>query len=298
MSAAGFARRPGWGHVSIRGADTWSFLEGLVSQDLDPLRDGDGAHALLLTPQGKLDADLRILRVGDDAWIDAADGPALAASLSRFKLRVDAEIEDRSAEWAMLSARGIDVSSVLGVEVPDAPHAHVARADVRIVRADWPDLPGSDVVGSSSAVEAVSEELGRAGLDQLDTTGFERLRIEAGVPLQGADLDERTIPQEAFLERDAVSFEKGCFLGQELVARIDTRGHVNRYLRRIEVVDAVPPRGAELRTPEDKVVGALTSVAAQPDGGAVALAMVRREVEPPAELDVTWNDHHAVAHVR
>jgi folate-binding protein YgfZ len=116
---------------------------------------------------------------------------------------------------------------------------------------------------------------------------YEVARIEAGVPRLGVDVDERTIPQEAFLERDAVSFTKGCFLGQELVCRIDTRGHVNRHLRLLRLSgEAVPAPGAEVLA-GDTTVGTLTSVAGVPgESRAVALAMLRREVEPPADVRV------------
>lgn len=294
---AGFAPRPGWGFVRVHGPDAWRFLQDLVSQDLDPLDDGSGAHSLLLTPQGKIDADFRILRVGDEAWLDGLDGPALAASLVRFRIRVDVEIEDRSAEWSLLAVRGDDAVAALGAEVPVDAYAHVGRGDARVVRSDWPGVSGVDVVGPRAAVRAIADELEASGIALLDDATFERLRIEAGVVLQGVDVDERTIPQEAFLE-DAVSFTKGCFLGQELVCRIDTRGHVNRYLRKVEVADAVPAVGAELHGDEGKTVGTLTSVAARPDGGAVALAMVRREIEPPAELEVTWDGNAAPASIR
>jgi len=294
---AGFVERPGWGFVRVHGPDAWSFLQDLVSQDLDPLGDGDGAHSLLLTPQGKLDADFRVLRAGDEAWLDGVNGDALASSLARFRIRVEVEIEDRSAEWSMLSVRGPDATSLPGLEAPAEAHAHVARGDVRVVRADWPETPGVDMLGPSDAVRAVEDELEQDGVGRLDDATFERLRIEAGVALLGVDVDDRTIPQEALLE-DAVSFTKGCFLGQELVCRIDTRGHVNRYLRRVEIADAVPAVGAELHADQGKAVGTLTSVAARPEGGAVALAMVRREVEPPADLEVTWDGHRAPASIR
>ena len=118
----------------------------------------------------------------------------------------------------------------------------------------------------------------------------------AGVPRLGVDVDDSTIPQEAFLEQDAVSFTKGCFLGQELVCRIDTRGHVNRFLRGIRVAPAagIPPVGAEIAR-GDKVVGTVTSVAALPasagaqPGGSVALATLRREVEPGSEVTLRWD---------
>ncbi len=117
----------------------------------------------------------------------------------------------------------------------------------------------------------------------LDADAYERARIEAGVPRLGADLDDSTIPQEAWLDRDAVSFTKGCYLGQELVARIDSRGHVNRVLRWIRPADAttVLARDAEVEV-DGKVVGQVTSAIP-----GLALAFVRREVEPPATATVT-----------
>lgn len=117
---------------------------------------------------------------------------------------------------------------------------------------------------------------------------LEVLRIEAGVPKQGVDVDDATIPQEAFLERDAVSFTKGCFIGQELVCRIDSRGHVNRFLRRLDLPGTVvPPHGSDVHH-DGKAVGGVTSAVAVPgDDRVVALAMIRREVEPPATVTVT-----------
>jgi folate-binding protein YgfZ len=116
----------------------------------------------------------------------------------------------------------------------------------------------------------------------LDDAAYERARIEAGVPRMGVDIDERTIPQEAGLERDAVSFTKGCFVGQELVCRIDTRGHVNRFLRRVRGTGL--RAGAEVRL-DGRAVGHVTSAA-----GEVALAMLRREAEPGARVEVDGRD--------
>ena len=121
--------------------------------------------------------------------------------------------------------------------------------------------------------------------------------MRAGVPRQGLDIDEKTIPQEAFLELDAVSFTKGCFLGQELVCRIDTRGHVNRLLRSLRIgatgIDTTPPSGAGIVV-DGKEVGALTTVA-RSEGGVVALGYVRHEVEVPADVVVRWDGGEAPA---
>jgi tRNA-modifying protein YgfZ len=266
--------RSGRGFVLVSGPDALSFLQALVSADLDALADGEGTHSLLLTPQGKLDVDFRLLRVGADAWLDCDPGlgARLASSLNRFKIRVQADVVDRSDDYAMVSVVGGDAPG----GVPDAPDAHREVDGVRIVRTSW----GHDLLVPRS----------RAGELPAATVGpvaYEAWRIEQGIPVQPFDLDDATIPQEAFLEQDAVSFTKGCFLGQELVCRIDSRGHVNRFLRRVTAIEGDwPVRGAEVVV-DGKVVGALTSVAPAevPTG---ALGYVRREIDPPSAVELRW----------
>ncbi len=255
MTALAF-RRPDAGVVTVEGPDAISFLQSLVSQDLEPLRDGEWTRSLLLQPQGKLTAVFDAQRVSPELVVLVTDegyGPALAEALNRFRIRVKAEVVDRTGDWEV-----------------------VWRTD------------GPPIVGARGEVTYDGEVL--------DADAYERWRVEHGRPRLGVDVDDKTIPQEAYLERDAVSFTKGCFLGQELVCRIDTRGHVNRYLRRLEVRDAVPERGAEV-VAGDKAVGTVTSVVARDDGGAIALAMVRREVEPPASVTVRWHGRSAEAAV-
>jgi tRNA-modifying protein YgfZ len=258
------------GFVTVTGPDAFSFLQALVSADLDGLGDGDAVHSLLLTPQGKLDVDFRLVRLGDDAWLDTAPGlgAQLAASLNRFKIRVQADVTDRTGELGVLSR----VGSFAG-EVP---------VGVVVVPTAW----GHDLLGPRAALPRPDHVV--------DPLAFEAWRIERGIPVQPADLDESVIPQEAFLEQDAVSFTKGCFLGQELVCRIDTRGHVNRFLRRVVDVEGDwPAPGAEMVV-DGKVVGTLTSVAPAelPTG---ALGYVRREVEPPAHVELRWVGGTALA---
>jgi tRNA-modifying protein YgfZ len=287
-TAAGVVDASERGAVLVTGPDAWSYLQSLVSADLDTVDDGDGVHSLLLTPQGKLDVDFRLLRVGDEAWLDcdAGFGEQLAASLNRFRIRVKCDVTDRTGSWGALAVRGpnaVDAASALGVQVPGTPHSHVPFEEAVVVRVPWPGCDGFDVVGPPSTVASAAARLSAAGLAACSSDAYEALRIEVGVPRQGFDLDEKTIPQEAFLDRDAVSFSKGCFLGQELVCRIDTRGRVNKYLRRItDLGDETPPRGAEI-VAGDKVVGAVTSSVP-----AAALGYVRHEVEPPAAVELRW----------
>jgi folate-binding protein YgfZ len=252
------------GVVTVTGIDAFSFLQALVSADLDGLADGDAVHSLLLTPQGKLEVDFRLLRVGDDAWLDCAPGLGahLAASLNRFRIRVQADVIDRSDELGVLSRIG-----PLEIDVPVGVHG---------VPTAW----GTDLIGPRAALPSVETLVA--------PEAFDAWRIERGIPVQPIDIDASTIPQEAFLEQDAVSFTKGCFLGQELVCRIDSRGHVNRFLRRFtEIEGDWPVRGASVVV-DGKTVGALTSVA-PPDVPTGALGYVRREVEPPTAVELQWD---------
>jgi folate-binding protein YgfZ len=256
--------------VVVTGPDAFPFLQSLVSQDLDGMAAGDVRPSLLLSPQGKLDVACRVARVGDEAWldVDAGFGARLAASLDRFRIRVQVTLEDRSDGWGMVAVRGAPV---------EPPPGAVAL----------PVAGGVDLIGPASALVGVAS----AGLSAAE---YERARIEAGAGRLGADLDESVIPQEAFLEGDAVSFTKGCFLGQELVCRIDTRGHVNRYLRRLDVAGPDRPEpGAPIHA-RAKVVGAITSVTPADDGPVVALGFVRREVEPPAEVVIGPDAAHGI----
>ena len=255
--------------VVVHGPDAFSFLQSLVSQDLDPVGDGEAVDSLLLSPQGKLDVAFRLVRVGDAAWLDcdAGFGAQLAASLNRFRIRVKAEVEDRSDGWGLVAVRD--------GAIPTAPAGCVGFAN-------------GDVIGPAAALGPIA---GRG----VDADGYERWRIEAGVPKLGTDVDGKTIPQEAFLERDAVSFTKGCFLGQELVCRIDTRGHVNKYLRRLDVAGSTrPAAGDEIRI-DDQSVGTVTSVTPADGGPVVALGYLRREVEVPAQVAIGAPGHVVTA---
>jgi folate-binding protein YgfZ len=260
----------GRGVVVVAGPEAVSFLQALVSADLDPVVPGDHVESLLLTPQGKLDVAFRLLRVADDElWLDTDPGfgAQLAASLEKFRIRVKAEVLDRSDE--------MDVVSLIG---PGAP----ATLDLGETACTIATPHGIDLIGPRAVLAAVDDA------PLVDAEVYDAWRIEQGIPLQPLDIDEKTIPQEAELEVDAVSFTKGCFLGQELVCRIDSRGHVNRFLRRFESIEGDwPVRGAEVVV-DGKAVGALTSVAPAtlPTG---ALGYVRREVEPPATVELRWD---------
>ncbi|MBK9181280.1 MAG: hypothetical protein IPM45_17270 [Acidimicrobiales bacterium] len=267
--------------VMVQGPDAAAFLQGQLSQDVLGLDVGASGWSFVLQPQGKVDAFVRVLRSGDHAYvldIDGGWGEALLARLRRFLLRVQVELAP--IEWRCLAIRG--------------PRAHaVARpAEGRVVvPADWPGLPGVDLLGPSPAVPD--------GVAVCPLGAYEVVRVEAGVPTMGAELTEATIPAETGLIDRAVSFTKGCFTGQELVARIDSRGgNVPRHLRGVVIgAGGVPPVGAAVVVGGAEV-GRLTSVATSPERQApVALAYVARAVVPPAEGEVVWGGGAAPASV-
>jgi folate-binding protein YgfZ len=277
------AERSPHGLVVVSGDDATTFLQSLVSQDLDAIADGESARSLLLTPHGKLGLLFRATRLGEEWWLDldAAFGPMLAETLTRYRIRVKADITDRTEATGLVSVIGAIDQPTSMLSIPT----------------QWGDQTGTDFLGPLSEAHQTFEHFARE-LQVWNTDRMEAFRIEMGVPRMGLDLDEKTIPQEAFLDVDAVSFTKGCFLGQELVARIDSRGHVNRYLRRLRVDGtSVPPHGATV-VAGDKEVGGVTSAAAVPgEDRVVALAMVRREVEPPADVTLRWDGGETEAEV-
>lgn len=282
------------GFVLVTGEDASSFLQALVSADLDPLQSGMGTRSLLLTPQGKLDVGFRLLVAGDEVWLDTDPGlgAQLKASLDRFRIRVKAEVIDRSDEWGMVSLIGPDVFDRWTGPVPSDLHGHLPAGELEVVRTE----NGLDLLGERTWVDSTSAAMSADGWTTVAPEVFDAFRIERGVPLQPFDIDDKTIPQEAELELDAVSFTKGCFLGQELVCRIDSRGHVNRFLRRFHTIEGDwPAVGADVVV-GDKVVGTLTSVAA-PGVPTGALGYVRREVEPPATVELRWDGGHATANI-
>ena len=266
--------------VRVAGPDAFTFLQGQLSQDVG-LATGASAWALLLQPQGKMVALVRATRTGEEEFVLDTDGgwaDAVVERLNRFKLRVKANVEPLA--WRCLALRG-----------PRAHKVAAASADVLVAPADWPGLPGVDLLGLSPEPPA--------GVRLCSIEAYQAVRVEAGVPEMGRELDERTIPAEAGVVDRSVSFTKGCYTGQELVARIDSRGgNVPRRLRGVVVGgDAVPPPGASLSV-DGKVVGELTSVATPPGGGGqVALAYVRRAVEPPAEAVLAWDGGEAPARI-
>jgi folate-binding protein YgfZ len=274
------------GKLALTGSDRKAFLAGQVTNDIEGLVAGAGCYAAFLTHKGKMLGDLRVLAVeeGDaepELLLDTerATLQALFDLVRRFKIGYDVELHKRTLQRGLLSLVGPRARAVAGAEdLPAAEHSHRAGAiDGRPVRLIATDA-GVDVLCDADATDAVRDALLAAGATAASEAAAEIVRVERGRPRYGRDLDDATIPQEAGLNERAVSFTKGCYVGQETVARLYYRGKPNRHLRGLRL-SAPAPIGAELRLGE-RIVGTLSSSVVSPALGPIALALVRREASP------------------
>jgi folate-binding protein YgfZ len=276
----------------VGGPDARGWLQGQVSQDLGALAVGHSAETLVLSPQGKVEVYCRATMLADDVVLldtETGYGEVLSRRLGRFRLRVKADLESGiirclkvrgPASLTRLASAGLE----LGAMVADAPATVMSGLWTLAVPTTWPGYGGLDVL-------AAAEVPGWPQLDVPlgDPAAFEVARIEAGVPAMGSELTEKTIPQEAGnLVAHTVSFTKGCYTGQELVARLDARGgHVAWRLRGVVLDSAGECPDDALLVSGDREIGRLTSLAWSPGFAApVALAYVRRDIVLPAATTV------------
>jgi folate-binding protein YgfZ len=284
-SAAGWIDRSERGKLALTGAGVKEFLQGQVSNDVLALTPGNGCYAALLTPKGKMLGDLRILDAGVELLLDTerVSLQELFNMIRRFSLGYDVQLHKRTLESGLVSLLGPDSERVSGVDaLPEVEHAHQVTAldgiDVRAVRTD----AGIDLICEADRTDELTRALSAQGVEPISDATAECLRIERGRPRYGIDLDDSVIPQEAGLNDRAVSFQKGCYVGQETVARLFYRGKPNRQLRGVRLSEPAPA-GSELVV-DDRVVGRLSSVAASPRFGEIGLALVRREAPPGSDV--------------
>jgi folate-binding protein YgfZ len=293
------------GRTELRGPRAAEVLTGLVTNDVSTLTPGHGQYAAALTPKGKIIADVRIFRLDDRLLVDCAprahDG--WRAMLQKFvnpRLApyVDVTADTRDVGLFGANARLI-VSAMTGIDcellgaLPSYAHlpATVGDESIRVARVPDLELEGYELFVPAVAFDDVWRRATNAGATPAGLEAFEIARIEAGRPEWGLDIDDATLAQEANLEAlHAISYTKGCYTGQEVVARVHFRGHVNKRLRGLLCGDCTPaPSHAILYTDDGKQVGDVRSNALSPRLGAVALAMVREEVPSGTTLTVRWD---------
>jgi tRNA-modifying protein YgfZ len=280
----GLLDRSGRGKLAIRGAEAAEYLQGQLTNDVEGLAPGEGCYAALLDRKGHMQGDMRVLRLDpDEVWIDT-EPEALGAvkrHLDMYKVGRQVEVADLSAERAILSLvgpRSVEVAGTAALPTQASEAASVGGVECLAVGARG----GADLIAAAGDAERLREALLAAGAAEVSPEAVEVLRIEAGVPRFGAEMSGETMPAEAGIVEAAVDFEKGCYIGQEPVARLHYRGRPNRHLRGLELSAPAAP-GTALRLGE-REVGRIGSACVSPVRGPIALAIVRREAEPGAEL--------------
>jgi tRNA-modifying protein YgfZ len=282
----GLLDRSGRGKLLVSGADAAEYLQGQLTSDVEALERGDGQYAALLDRKGHMQADMRVLRpAADEVWLDT-EPEALAAArrhLEMYSIGREVKVDDVSEERTILSLigpRSVEIGGTAALPLNACETTAVAGVECLAVGT----ATGIDLIAAAAHGERLRDALLAAGAVEVSAAAAEILRIESGTPRFGAEMGTETMPAEAGIVEDAVSFTKGCYIGQETVARLHYKGRPNRHLRGLRLsAPAVP--GAALRLSE-KEVGKLGGAAVSPALGPIGLAILRREAEPGAELAV------------
>ncbi len=284
-------------------------INGLITNEVVALAPGSGCYGVALTPKGKVIADVVVLRRYDDLLVCVPEA-AFAGWGGMIRKYVNPRLsryEDRSEHIASLDIAGPDAGRLLkaaGADLPagEEPYAHnetsIAGHAVTLVRLPDHGIGAFAILALPTDLPAIQDVLAGAGATVGAEEEREVLRVEAGRPRWGMDMDENTLSQEANMDDlHAISYTKGCYTGQETVARLHFRGHVNKFLRGVRLSAVGVPRGATLLAEGSAGVGEIRSSVVSPRLGPIALAMVRREVADGARLRVHWEGGEADAEV-
>jgi folate-binding protein YgfZ len=272
------------GKVLVKGPDAAEYLQGQLTNDVEALEVGDGQYAALLDRKGHMQADMRVLRpAAEEILVDteALARAAVVRHLKMYSIGREVEVVDVTEERAILSLIGPRAVEVAGTAaLPEDACENTTVAGVECLAVGSRD--GIDLIAAAADAGRLREALLAAGAVEVAPEAAEILRIETGVPRFGAEMGAETMPAEAGIVERAVSFTKGCYIGQETVARLHYKGRPNRHLRGLRLSAPAQP-GTPLRLGE-KEVGRLGGACVSPAFGPIALAILRREAEPGAEL--------------
>jgi folate-binding protein YgfZ len=277
--AAGLVDRSYRGKLRLTGSEAAAYLQGQVTNDVEALAPGEGCYAALLTHKGQIVADMRVLRGADFVWLDLEPRslPAIVRNAQMYSIGRDVQIADVTADHSILSLIGPAARDALEVAPPDAEHAWVEGEHGIYAATDL----GVDVICPAADADGVRQAL---GVEAVSEDAAECLRIETGRPRLGYEIAGGVIPEEAGLNDRAVSFTKGCYVGQETVARLHYKGKPNRHLRGLRL--AAPAAQGDEVTAGERVVGKVGTAAVSPVHGPIALAILRREVGPGDKVKV------------
>jgi tRNA-modifying protein YgfZ len=284
---AGVVDRSERGKLLVRGDDAADLLQGQLTNDVESLGRGEGCYTALLDRKGRMQADARVLHLDNgEIWIDteAAGRAPLRDHLSLYKVGREVEVEDVSEDWTIASLIGPAAPTLAGVDGLAAEHdqRYVVKDGVEIL-AVATDL-GLDLITRSEQADDLRELLLAAGAGAVSEQAAEIVRVESGRPRFGAEMDGRTIPEEAGINERAVSFTKGCYIGQETVARLHYKGKPNRHLRGLRLEE--PAAAGDEIALDGRELGRVGTAVVSPALGPIALAIVRREAAPGDRVSV------------
>jgi folate-binding protein YgfZ len=274
------------GKLLVTGPDAAEYLQGQLTNDVEALEPGDGQYAALLDRKGHMQADMRVLRPAAEEILVDTEPEALPAArrhLAMYSIGRDVEVTDVSEERAILSLigpRSVEIAGTAALPANSCEAAVVAGVDCLAAGT----ATGIDLIAAATEAERLRDALLSAGAVEVSPEAVEILRVESGTPRFGAEMGVATMPAEAGIVEDAVSFTKGCYIGQETVARLHYKGRPNRHLRGLRLSAPAAP-GAALRLGE-KEVGRLGGAVVSPAFGPIGLAILRREAEPGTKLVV------------
>ncbi|HEY6653325.1 MAG TPA: glycine cleavage T C-terminal barrel domain-containing protein [Solirubrobacterales bacterium] len=271
----------------VRGADAAEYLQGQLTNDTEALEREQGHYAALLDRKGHLQSDMRLLHLeNDEIWIDLEPGPApgVLKHLRTYSIGRDVEVDDVTERWAITSLIGPRSVQLAGFEGLGPEHAQRFREwDGTEVLAVATDV-GLDLLTSADQAATLAELLRAAGAAEVSEQAAEIIRVESGRPRFGLDMGPESMPAEAGITERAVDFEKGCYIGQEPVARLHYRGKPNRTLRGLRL--SSPAEHGDPLLHGDREVGTVGTVCLSPALGPIALAIVRREAAEGDRLAV------------
>jgi folate-binding protein YgfZ len=273
--------------VLVSGPDAAEYLQGQLTNDIEAIAPEQGRYAALLDRKGHLVSDMRVLRLdGGDLWLDLEAGPAEAVlkHLRTYSIGRDVEVEDVTGQWAIASLIGPRAGELSGFEGLRPENAqrfrHWEGTDVLAVATDV----GLDLIAGSANAAALGELLRDAGAVEVTVEAAEIIRVESGRPRFGLDMGPESMPAEAGIVERAVDFEKGCYIGQEPVARLHYRGKPNRTLRGLRL--SAPAALGDPLVLGEREVGRVGTACISPALGPIALAIVRREANDGQQVTV------------
>ena len=301
-NSAALIDRSSQGTIALTGGDRASFLHALLTNDIVGLAKGRGVYAAYLTPHGRMISDMRVIETGSRMLLHVERDVAapLATRLDTLIFSEDVQVKDATGELAAMGLFGPSAARMIqqatGMSVADLANQYdnVTSESVAIIREDGLGVPGFDLYVPKSD-DGIRAKLMEAGAVAASEETAETLRLEAGRPRFGIDMNTDTIPLEAGLEDRAISFTKGCYVGQEVIIRVMHRGH-GRVARRLVMIvlagGSVPARGDKIHL-GNRVVGEITSATASPKlGSPLALGYVQRD-HAAAGTELTVNGSEA-----